>query len=399
MLKIQLIIYEVVIISQLIQEKTLNTLLEVSRKIGLATLAISVFSSFSFLITYSFLFGYYFGGDVNNSFSNFELIRTFIPFDLNTILFTYLLLGLSITLIMYLAQIFFNKGIFTKIAVLFLFIIFHGILTVFFTKDLTGENIFKFSVIWIFPLFSSISILFFVRGIKNTFKVVAGMLLGFLIYVIIVAINQYSTNEPFLEFILLLLIFIFGIGFTFLPFNKFFNILFILPFTLLIVILTTPLVKFSFYQSLSESLKVTSILLISLLISWGSSVFLNKFFKNKESLNEPNLHTNSFNRIILEVTGELLNPKTHKKAAVFLIIFLLGIYVLLPRLATHTAKVIREYTPDSELQFHSIEVLALDGPSKTIEGIVVAEKENILYISNKNWKLEQIKTEKYHIKK
>ena len=342
---------------------------------------------------------YYFGGDVNNSFSNFELIRGFIPFDINTILFTYLLLGLSITMIMYLIQTFLNKGFFTKFSVLLLSVVFHSILTAFFIKEPTAENMVKFSIIWLFPLFSSVLIFFFIRGIKNTLKVAAGSLFGLLIYIIFNILIQNSTNEYYSEVFLLLLIFIFGIGFTFLPFSKLWNVLFTFPFALLIVLLATPLMKFSYYQNFSIPLKVVFVLFLSLLLSWGGSIIFKKFFINKEPSDETNQATNSFKRVILEVTGELLNPKTHKKATGFLVIFLLIIYVLVPRLATETAKIIRAYTPDSDLQFHSIEFSTPNGSTKEIDGIVVAEKDNVLYISNEKWELEQIKTDQYYIVK
>lgn len=389
-------------INQVVQEKsekTLNAILETIKKVGLITLIISVISSLSFLITYSFLFGYYFGGDLTNSISNFELIRTFIPFDLNTILFTYLLIGLSTTLIMYLIQIFLLKDIFSKIAVLALWISFHFILTAFFTKDFTTDNIIKFSIIWIFPLLSSILILFLVRGIKSIFKISAGSLFGFLTCLIFIIWFQDDVNGVYMEVLLLFLILIFGILFTFLPFKKLWNVLFVFPFALLIVLLVSSLVTFDYYQNSPAFLKLIIILLSSVLISWWVSTIPKKLFVNREVTEEPNHTSSLFNRIIIEITRELLNPKTHKKASIFLIIFLLAIYVLLPRLSTYTGKVIREYTPESELQFHSIEVITPDGSSKTFEGIAVVEKDDILYISNHKWELEHIKTEQYYILK
>lgn len=379
------------------REKTLNTFLEISRKIGFITLIVSVISSLSFLISYSFLFGYYFGGEVENSFSNFELIRTFIPFDLNTILFTNLLLGLSITLIMYSVQIFLKNEFFAKVGILILIIVFHIILTAFFTDELTTNNILKFSVIWIFPLVSTVLILFFIRGVQNTFKISSGSLFGFLISVLIIALFEESISE-FTEGLILLLIFLFGIVFTFLPFKRIWNVLFLFPFIYLTTILLSVLVDFSFYKSLPILTEASIMGIISLLVSWWLSNVFNRFFINKEGRETDEIKS-SINNIILEITDEFMNPKTHKKAAVFLIIFLLISYVFLPRLSTSTAKIIRENTPDRELQFYSLEVLSFEGSLRKVKGIPVAEKENILYISNESWELEQIKTEQYYIKK
>src|SRR5699024_7373041 len=109
--------------------------------LGLISLTITFFSSLSFLITYHFLHGYYFGGEMNNVFSNFEIIRRFVPFHMNTMAFTYLMISLSASLIIYLVSLFRErKFAFFAIATLGL-IFFHVIMSIFFTRELTLKNI------------------------------------------------------------------------------------------------------------------------------------------------------------------------------------------------------------------------------------------------------------------
>ena len=108
----------------------------ISRKIGLITLTIALFSVLSYLITYGFLYGYYFGGEIDNSFSNFEFFRRFVPFHTNTMTFTYLMISLSGTLIFYVCKIMVEKRAIFKLIACILLIVFHVIMTGFFTSEI-----------------------------------------------------------------------------------------------------------------------------------------------------------------------------------------------------------------------------------------------------------------------
>lgn len=78
---------------------------------------------------------------------------------------------------------------------------------------------------------------------------------------------------------------------------------------------------------------------------------------------------------------------------------LLAIYVLIPRVSMATAKVIRAFTPEREFQYDLIHVRAVDTELETIKGIIVAEQDDVIYISNDKWELEQVKTDTYHVRK
>lgn len=349
-------------------------------------------------MTYSFLYGYYFGGDAQNSFSNFELIRIFVPFDLNTILFTYLIIGLSTTLISYSLHLIISKDILVIIGLLILSVVFHIILTGFFTNGFIIINILKFSVIWIFPLFISILILLFIRGVNNIYKLSSGALFGFTFYVFILLFLD-NLNQNISESLVILCISIFSVIFTYIPLNNLTNILFVFPYTFLLFLLTVPQLQLTFFGNFHLNFKLISLVLvsvpISIFISWISKRFLS-FDKTTETPALPKA-SNSLGETLLDIINQFLNPNTHKKATVFLLIFILAIFVLIPRVAASTAKVIREFTPNSELQFSKIQILTPSGTIETIDGIVVAERNNTLYISNKDWELEQVKTDQYYV--
>lgn len=352
-------------------------------------------------MTYSFLYGYYFGGDAQNSFSNFELIRIFVPFDLNTILFTYLIIGLSTTLISYSLHLIISKDTLVIIGLLILSVVFHIILTGFFTNDFIIINILKFSVIWIFPLFISILILLFIRGVNNIYKLSSGALFGFTFYVLILLFLD-NLNQNTSESLVILSISIFSVIFTYIPLNKFTNILFVFPYTFLLLLLAIPQLHITFFENFHLSFKLISLALVSVPISIFISWIFKKFISfNKATeipaLQKANNANNSLGETVLDIINQFLNPNTHKKATVFLLIFILAIFVLIPRVAASTAKVIREFTPNSELQFSKIQILTPSGTIETINGIVVAEKNNTLYISNKDWELQQVKTDQYYV--
>jgi dolichol kinase len=99
------------------------------------------------------------------------------------------------------------------------------------------------------------------------------------------------------------------------------------------------------------------------------------------------------------ILGLIMDPKTRTGALVFFIIVLLGTYVLIPRVSMATAKIIRSFTPESEFQYELIYIRDLHDELEPIKGIIVAEQDDVIYISNQKWELEQVKTDKYYVKK
>src|SRR5690625_1808544 len=103
---------------------------------------------------------------MNTVFSNFEIIRRFVPFHMNTMAFTYLMISLSASLIIYLVSLFRGrKFAFFAMATLGL-VFFHIIMSVFFTRELTLKNIVYFGGIWIMPFIISGLSLFRLRVIR-----------------------------------------------------------------------------------------------------------------------------------------------------------------------------------------------------------------------------------------
>lgn len=350
--------------------------------LGLISLTITVFSSLSFIITYHFLYGYYFGGEMNTVFSNFEIIRRFVPFHMNTMAFTYLMISLSASLIIYLVSLFRGrKFAFFAMATLGL-VFFHIIMSVFFTRELTLKNIVYFGGIWIMPFIIAGMIIFTIRGMRYPFKTYSGLASGLLVFAILMSKFQLNITEEWMVICLIIALFIFGILFSNIKYNKYWNFIFFYPYSLVLAML---MISFA-----NIVLFIMGLVIIALLISIALAYyFRGKLQEEVQTKGEP----------APNFLGLIRNQKTRTGALVFFIIVLLGTYVLIPRVSMATAKVIRTFTLETESQYELIYIHDFNEELESIKGIIVAEEEDVIYISNEKWELEQVKTDKYHVRR
>jgi hypothetical protein len=371
--------------------------MEVYKKIGLITLAIGIFSALSFLTTYSFLYGYYFGGEINNSDSNFDLYRRFVPFHINTMTFTYLMISLSVSLIIYSLKIANEKENFYKVIAVFCIFFLHVSMTIFFSREITMKNLLIFSLIWVFPILIGMMILFFINGMRNSFKTISGGLLGVTIISMYI-ILQEKLSEEWSVILLNIALFTSGIILSYIKYGKYINFIFVLPYSF---ILTLSIIGFTPLLDNFKDFSKLSRLLIAIIVSLIISIIVSRIFKNNfiEKVRTPLIKNarGSINKVIYEFITVILNPKTHKGAILFVILMLLGAYVMIPRVSISTAKIIRSFTPSSEIQYDLIFIKDYIGKPETVEGMIVAEQDNVIYISNENWELEQVKISEYYV--
>lgn len=371
------------------------------RKIGLITLTIALFSVLSYLITYCFLYGYYFGGEIDNYFSNFEFFRRFVPFHSNTMTFTYLMISLSGTLIFYVGKIMVEKSaIFKSIACISL-VVFHVIMTGFFTSEINLKNIVIFGAIWILPFYLILFILLMLQGARAPFKTISGILYGFLFMMILIPLfNYFGISRDWTLIVYYNIVFIPGILLTKIRYNKYLNFIFVFPFILLIVgIIIFALMELSEYNKLQPALKITLIIGVAFLLSIFISKFLTGKFKEKANFDIFNGNTAN-NTIFSKIISVILNPKeAHKDSLTIIVLFLLALYVMTPRISASTGKIIRSFTPVSEVQFDQISIKDLEGKKRDIKGIIVAEQDSVIYVSNEKWELVQVKTDNYYVEK
>ncbi|MEK3857294.1 hypothetical protein [Cytobacillus sp. FSL H8-0458] len=373
---------------------------EIYRKIAITTIVIGVFSALSFLITYSFLFGYYFGGSLQNSYSNFEIFRRFVPFHLDTITFTYLMIWLSVSLIMYILKLLFDGDKALKIIALISFAGLHLVITYFFSQEVNLNNFLSLLLIWILPAFLGFISLCIIKGSQSPFRTLSGGLFGIVIFSIIFV--PFLNHKVFLPDELTI---IFGLmmffSFGLLPYKKYFNFIFIFPYPFFLIALPVSFTSAeAFFKDLPIIIKYFILLIIPAAISFIISVLMKNKFQNQRNTPEQKAKKSLIRKIISEFSILISDPdpKSHKGGVIILLILLLGIYVMTPRVSIYAAKLVRTYTPLSEIKYESIIIKDLEGKRLKLNGLVVTEQNNVLYISNTNWKLEQVKTDYYHIK-
>lgn len=379
----------------------IEKILDMRQKIALLILAFGIFSVLSYICTYSFLYGYYFGGEVENSISNLNLFVNFVPFQFNTLSFTWLLISLSVSLILFLFKVVGDKGLSNILLASLGIFIFHIMLTYYFSDIITPNTVMAFSAIWILPIFIAILTLFTMLGIKSTLKTYAGALTGTNILILLIACEFFIGLREELSIVLFyMFFFITGIAFYFIPYGNKRNFIFISPylsfFLLIIIIVITPLSEW--FKGIGDTFKIIVIILPAVLLSF----LLNKKFKKAIDKEPTNTEGESKNGIVSEfiyhVIGGVTNHKTNKRTIMFLVLMILLTYVMVPRVSYATAKLIRMFNPDIEQVQKEITIKDIDDKIVTIKGTIIVEENEVLFISNDEWELEQIKVESYKYK-
>ncbi|MGP1910634.1 hypothetical protein ACTSEZ_20995 [Metabacillus sp. JX24] len=377
---------------RMFSEKGLIQTNNIYQKIALISLTVSIFSSFSFLISYSFLYGYYFGGSLDFSSSNFDIYLNFIPFQFQTMTFTWLMLSLSISLLIFMSKIIIEKEFQNILLVLISFIILHILLTVFFTRQVNDVlTILQFGVIWAIPFFILLMVFFVVRVYKVPLKSFAGSLYGLIGIMFLIIINHWNTAD---EWVMLLVYFAFfagGISFSYISYNKYSNVAFFFPYYFIILILIYSLYPIQEFFNSINIMGVVIVCPIAMIISYFTAK--KKKLVDVNSNNVTDKH--SVFIYLSTVLNEFLNKKTNNKLIMLIMLMLLGAFIIIPRISIYTAKVIRSFTPVEKLQQNIIKMKDIEGRVVKFKGKVVADQNNILFISNENWQLEQVKTEKY----
>lgn len=380
---------------RLFSEKSLIQTNNIYQRIALITLTVSILSSFSFLITYSFLYGYYFGGSLDFSSSNFDIYLNFIPFQFQTMTFTWLMLSLSISLFIFMSKIIIEKELQNILLVLISFITYHILLTVFFTQQVNDFlTILQFSVIWAIPLFILIMVFFAVSLYKVPLKSITGSLYGLIGIIILIKINHWNTADEWVMILVYSAFFAGGISFSYISYNKYSNVAFFFPYYFIILTLIYSLYPIKEFFNSLNIIGVVIVCPIAMIISY----FTAKVFKKRlVDVNSNVTDKHSVFIYLSAVLNEFLNKKTNNKLIMLIMLMLLGAFILVPRISITTAKVIRSFTPLGQLQQNIIKMKDLEGRVVKIKGKVVVEQNNILFISNENWQLEQVKTEKYMV--
>ncbi|UXH46443.1 hypothetical protein N5C46_10490 [Rossellomorea vietnamensis] len=373
--------------------------------------ALRIFSTIALLVTgislitlsigYAFLYGYYFSGDVSSATSIMELITVIVPFNKYSIIVICTYIVLSVVFIYSLIHVIKTKNILLIFVSLIFFAVFQYLLTTFFTGEVNFENLLYTLSMWFLPaIFSSIFYFAFLTS-TNILSCSSGAALGIVIFYYLNISIEINSDLGYL--ILLFLIPFTGITITFL-YKK---------FRVLQRFVLIPLFLCIFYLGNISLLRIddTNYLIIAqiLIIISGYSA---SFVVPKKWFNTSNHSPENANDGLEEKKGfdnfvhffEKNNKYTLLNSFSILI---LTILIIIPSSSLITGKYISSFIPNQSIKKEKVMIYSkplYEGNSTKdsneynddeLTGIIIAIKDDIIYLSNENRRLERVRTQEF----
>lgn len=354
---------------KLISEKKINYLSMLYMNVKFILFAFSIVSILGFLITYNFLYGYYFSGDVNFKISNFSIISSFIPFDTRTLLMTSFFLICIYYIIS--GTYFLVKKTEKKtlgIVLIIVSIFFINIsLSLFFSTDVTPKSLFYFLLVWIFigSIFGVTYILLY--SIFNYMLLIKGIILTIMFFLMInVFIKDLNSEFKLTVFFVIWLI----ISCLLICFKRVYFIEYIGGYF-----------KKKYKR---KKLNVDE-----------SKEKINKLQSNRNVYMIDQYKSPLYKALKFLFFALIQKNNSEKKILIGLV--LLISYILIPYLSLTCGKVIRNANDTVELPL-VISYVHQNGQKENMYANYFLEDNSILYISNKDWELEVIKPMNYHVR-
>lgn len=374
--------------------------LNIYQIVSLLLIASACYSVLSYLIVYSFLFGYYFGGNSEISFSNFEVYRNFIPFHINTILTTSIMLTLSIAIIFNIGKLLTNTKIkrnkLSKFIAIIVFLFLHFSFSNYFLAEVSYKSILFFSIIWLIPIFLLLILNTLVKFIVNPDVTALGLVWGIVI-ILAVSIASIALNKNIDENIFqLLFIFIIFISSGFadkIYINKysyfFISFPFTIFFTLTILYLISTFGNFSIIST--RIIVIAAFIIFHLTINYTLKLNFSKKIYNKIKTEKTEISISSIKENFL-----LLVNNKERSYIIFptVLVVTVLIFVLIPHSTLGLSKAIRDSIPTTQ-SFDEITILDQQGNNYTIKGWIVTEDDGIIYISDESFLLREVRAQNF----
>ena len=367
-----------------------------------------IISIISFLIVYSFLYGYYFGGAMEKTFTNFNIISSFIPFDVRTIsmvTFYFLCIFYTVTSVLFILKTSDKKKpkghkLMLICLIVLVSVILNLFLSIFFLPKVTMQGMLSFYLIWI--MIGLILLLCFIAiKLKDDETVVlySAVMLG--IYCLTINIFSKYFNDTVLTkdynlICIVLLLPSFALLNIYCYRKKIVTLINYLPF-ISIFILTV------FYLNLSIHIKIVTIIFLLILV-----FIFKKFLKyinnmklrvkdiiKKEEITNGEREANIIYKFLKMLYLSLI-VKNDQLAKFMLSITLLAIFLITPQISMSVGKAIRTINVSHETNL-KLTFVNYSGVTEPILMNYYIDNESILYISNEKWELEILKPINYHV--
>jgi len=387
------------LLKKLMETNFWTLIVSIAKVISTLTFLLTSFGMFFWGIGYTFLYGYYFGGGVTDFSSILEMVIKIVPFNFYSVMIISLFVLCTVFFL-------FNIGLFIKagkilnIALSFIFfVVLHVVLTSIFIGDVTFQNLLYFSILWVIPIYIVIVTFYFYRTIKSSkfFYMFSGTLTAFILCAIF--LYNLALDETILYMITVCMCFLLSTIYSYLsPKKLIIKFLISLPY----FFIGSVVVKVFLEKFINVHSKGLFIFLyaLSFILSFIYSYLL--FPEDRSSantkLNDNNNNNNDDNEnlrveVMVRIT-KFLAPLEQPLRNMIIILAIIIFLVFTPLVSSLSGKTIRVVTPNDAFKYEKINTPSL--PEKKVEGILVSEQNNILYISSKNdFKLIRIKDESF----
>lgn len=344
-------------------------------------------SFFIYSIGYAFLYGYYFSGELTQTNTWLEIVTVIVPFPFYSVLLVSSIVIISAFYLFHIVKLLKSKKLPDFILFILFWLFLNVLLTVIFTGAITLTNLLYLSLFWIVPIFLAMTTVIF-KKIAN--EELSLSIVSALVYAAIT--NHYIQiifKEEFFIFILFFLIFLFS---TNIFSNKTFFVRFIkiVPIILLVNLIFIKMQDF-LHISFPFNIKFLILILTTIILSYFYAKIYPQLWPKSEIANTSHDNAQEKNLMVTDFVKHI-NKKKPTTVLPVLTFFILAFVVSTPLISKETGKLMRTVTPYTSLKFEKISSSYLKTP---IEGILVIEKNDILYISNKEGQLIRIKDEKY----
>ncbi|GIN67630.1 hypothetical protein [Bacillus sonorensis] len=359
--------------------------------LSLTTFLLTSFSLFFWGIGYAFLYGYYFGGEITETPSILEMLIRIVPFNFNSVMIISTFVICSVFCLFYIGILVKEKKIKNIILSVLIFIGLHIILTTIFIGELSLLNLVYFSALWIIPLFIITLAFYFYRAVKflKVFSIISGVLTGFILGVLLI---KFIQDESLSYLLGVFICFSLGIAYSYLPIHNIFS-RFILSFPWSLIASGVIKVILSDFLYDNFIIRLAFIILLSFILSFIYSFYLypKLWWTNNNSNTAIN---NDQNNHKIKKMFELLISSPKPMSIIIVVLVTTAFLLFTPMFSYYSGKVIRVATPPNTFKYEIIETGSLS--SKKVEGILVSEQNNILYISSKNdFRLIRVKDESF----
>ncbi|MCR8844098.1 hypothetical protein NQ117_10410 [Paenibacillus sp. SC116] len=378
--------------------KTLSNLIVIGLKISMI---VTIVGFYFYLLGYSFLYGYYFSGNLSGISSITDLLNNPVPFNFYSVMIIAIFLLITVLFFYFLSVDFKNKKIETIFFGIIIFGVFHVCFSLFFVNGSDSGKVIDFLFVWVVPLFFVIFFIWLNQFSKDIINCFSWTLYGAMVHISFFELLKWPGYwNPLL---LISMMFLFGGIFprltsNFLRRNLLIKSIVIFPFALVSCAFLFVVIK-----QLAGFPHIFNLYIITP-ISIATALIISPYLKPNKEIQDITLmaavqndtDNNSSNDKNVPEFLRALSQLERTKQFIFVLIVITFLMTIFPYTNVVVGKYIREITPSERRE---VQIIKDYEKGLTVEGNVISIHNNIYYISDTNWRLQLIKGETIHVER